>query len=287
MFRRVVALPKGRSGVAWRFPRRDVAQVLKGEVHCHDTLEVVLVTAGSCVYEVGGERFNLQARSLLWLPPELEHVIMEYTPDFSMWLIGVSSQMFEQMKPRIPIVAGKGPALGMTRVLPAGCVRTLNNIAQELYAGFQPLDCYEYGMAWWLASAWNAFAYGDSRDAKALHPGVSRAMSFLLHDPSRDLTALARKAGISPGQLSRLFKRQVGMNISDFRNHVRLQKFLRIRPQHKQKVLFGVAKEAGFGSYAQFNRAFRREIGCSPEEYYRSRHATLRAPKARPEDLFS
>jgi len=270
MLRRVLGLPNGRSGVVWRFPRRDGAEVLKGEVHCHDALQVVLVTAGTCVYEVGGERFNLQARSLLWLPPELEHVIIDYTPDFSMWLIGVSSQVSAQMKSRIPIVAGKGPALGMTRVLPAKCARTLNNIAQELSTGFQPIDGYEYGIAWWLASAWSAFAYGDSRDAKALHPGVSRAISFLLHDPSRDLTALARKAGISPSQLSRRFKRQVGMSISDFRNHVRLETFLRIRPRHKQKGLIGIAKEAGFGSYAQFNRAFRRELGLSPEEYYHS-----------------
>ena len=96
-------------------------------------------------------------------------------------------------------------------------------------------------------------------------------MSLLLTDPSRDLTALAQAIRLSPSQLSRLFKRQVGMSISDYRNHVRLEAFLRLRPQSKQKALFQVAKEAGFGSYAQFNRVFRREMGCSPEEYFRSK----------------
>jgi AraC-like DNA-binding protein len=278
MSRRVLALPKGRSGVAWRFPRRDGFEVLRTETHSHDTLEVVLVMAGRCVYEVGGERFTLQARSLLWLLPELEHAIINHTPDFSMWLVGFSPATFEEMRSRIPILAKNGSHSGLTRVLPSKCVRLLNNVAQELSTGFQPLDCQQFGLAWWLTSAWNAFAFGDSKDAKALHPGVVRAMSLLLRNPSRDLASLARAIRISPSQLSRLFKRQVGMSISDFRNHVRLESFLRLRPRAKQKALLLVAKEAGFGSYAQFNRVFRREMGCSPEEYYRSGRKKSGAP---------
>lgn len=271
MSRRVLALPKGRGGVVWRFPRRDGFEKLRTRTHSHDALEVAFVVAGSCVYEVGGERLTLQPRSLLWILPELEHAVIDHTPDFSMWYVGVSPRMVAEMKPRIPILSGSSSYFGLTRVLPSRCLKTLNNVAQELATGFQPLDCQEFGIAWWLTTAWNAFAYGDSQDAKALHPGVSRAMSLLLTDPSRDLTALAQAIRLSPSQLSRLFKRQVAMSISDYRNHVRLEAFLRLRPQSKQKVLFQVAKEAGFGSYAQFNRVFRREMGCSPEEYFRSK----------------
>jgi AraC-like DNA-binding protein len=271
MSRRVLAMPEGRTGVVWRFPRRDGFEKLRTRTHSHDALEVVLIVAGSCIYEVGGERLTLQTRSLLWVPPELNHAVVDHTPGFSMWYVGVSPRLVAEMKPRIPVLSGSSSYLGLTRVLPPRCVRTLNNLAQELATGFQPLDGQEFGIAWWLATAWNAFAYGDSKDARALHPGVSRAMSLLLSDPSRDLTALAQAIHLSPSQLSRLFKRQVGMSISDFRNHVRLEAFLRLRPHSKRKVLFEVAREAGFGSYAQFNRVFRREMGCSPEEYFRSR----------------
>ncbi|MGA2286083.1 MAG: AraC family transcriptional regulator [Dehalococcoidia bacterium] len=279
MSRRVLALPKGRSGVVWRFPRRDGFERLRTRTHTHDALEVILVVTGSCVFEIGGERLTLQARSLLWVLPELEHAVIDHTSNLSVWYVGVSPRTVEELKPRIPVLSGSSSYLGLTKVLPSRCVKTLNNVAQELATGFQPLQSQAYLIAWWLTTAWNAFAHGDSQDEGALHPGVSRAMSLLLTDPSRDLTALALAIHLSPSQLSRLFKRQVGMSISGFRNHVRLEQFLRIRPRHKQKVLFGVAKEAGFGSYAQFNRVFRRELGCSPEEYFRSRQSKPPIPR--------
>ncbi len=279
MSRRMLALPKGRSGVAWRFPRRDGFERLRTESHSHDALEAVLVMHGSCDYEVHGVRMKLPAHSLLWLPAELEHAILGHTPDFSMWLLCFSTEMFERIKPRVPIEPGEVPREGLMRVLPPRCVKMLDNVAQELSTGFQPLDCGAYGFAWWLTSAWNAFLYGDGKDAKALHPGVSRAMSLLLADPSRDLTALAIAICFSPSQLSRLFKRQVGVRISDFRNDVRLETFLKLRPKRRRKSLLAVATEAGFGSYAQFNRVFHRELGCTAEEYYLLQNARQTTPK--------
>ena len=81
-----------------------------------------------------------------------------------------------------------------------------------------------------------------------------------------DLTALARGAGFSPSHLSRLFKAQMGVSISRFRNQQRLERFLAIYGDGRRTTALAAAHEAGFGSYAQFHRVFRELTGRSPSD---------------------
>jgi len=240
------------------------------EPHRHDELEVNLVTSGRGTYLVAGERKPLRSRSLIWLFPNQEHILLDFTRDFTMWILVISPELVEQMAARIPILAEREPGSVFIRVLPPKCVRLLNTVAQELSTGFQPLDSHEFGLAWWLASAWNAYEHGDSEDAGPLHSAVSRAMALLREDPSKNLKTLAHETRISPSQLSRLFKRQAGISITDFRNSLRLDNFVKRCDGGRGNAMFALAKDAGFGSYAQFSRVFRRQMGCSPEVYYRT-----------------
>lgn len=292
MSRCILSLPAGRRGVAWRFPRRDGVALRMTAPHSHDEIEVNLVMAGRGTYIVAGERRRLQPRTLLWLFPEQEHMLLDFTRDFTMWILVFSPELAEEMIPRVPVLAKRDPGSVLMRALPRKCVRLLDSVAQELSTGFQPLDCHELGLAWWLTSAWNAYEHGDADDAGPLHSAVARAMALLREDASRDLKTLAREARISPSQLSRLFKRQAGVSITDFRNRLRLETFIDRRDGAQAKAMFVIAKDAGFGSYAQFNRVFRRELKCSPEEYYHAqrqdsrtisppRETTIRAPSTR------
>jgi len=240
------------------------------EPHSHDELEVNLVTSGRGTYLVAGERKPLRSRSLLWLFPDQEHILLDFTSDFTMWILVISHELVEQMTARIPILAERDPGSVFIRVLPPKCVSLLDTVAQELSTGFQPLDSHELGLGWWLASAWNAYEHGDSEDAGPLHSAVSRAMALLREDPSKNLRTLAHETRISPSQLSRLFKRQAGFSITDFRNSLRLDNFVKRCDGGRGSAMFALAKDAGFGSYAQFSRVFRRQMGCSPEVYYRT-----------------
>ena len=79
-----------------------------------------------------------------------------------------------------------------------------------------------------------------------------------------DLATLARDAGLSPSHLSRIFKSQIGVPISRFRNQQRLRRFLAIYGGGRRTTTLAAALQAGFGSYAQFHRVFREETGRSP-----------------------
>lgn len=83
------------------------------------------------------------------------------------------------------------------------------------------------GFAYLLLSFWEAYrASGDVIEGSDIHPAVEIAARILRDDPraGEDLTQLARHAGLSPSRLSRLFKEQVGLPVSRFRNERRLER---------------------------------------------------------------
>jgi len=237
--------------------------------HRHDELEANLITACHATYLVKGKRIELQPNSLLWLFPDQEHMLLDFSPDFVMWILVFSPDLVEEMGPRLPSFSLAGADAIMTRVLPAKCARLLDEIGQELSGGFMPLQSHDLGLAWWLTSAWNAYEHGEAEDAGPLHPAVARTVALLRDDHSLDLDSLSEQSGISPSQLSRVFKRQAGLSITDFRNRLRLDAFIERWDGSRGRTILVNAKEAGFGSYAQFNRVFRRHMGCSPEAYHR------------------
>ncbi len=95
---------------------------------------------------------------------------------------------------------------------------------------------------------------------------VSRAIELLLRDPSVGREVLASKLGTSSSRLGRLFKTEMGISITEFRNRLRLEEFLLLVHQSGGNLL-EAALDAGFGSYAQFHRVFRHLLGTTPREY--------------------
>ena len=53
----------------------------------HDELEVNLVLAGKANYLLKGRRVPLSTGSMIWLFPKQEHVLIDCSDDFSMWVV--------------------------------------------------------------------------------------------------------------------------------------------------------------------------------------------------------
>ncbi len=107
----------------------------------------------------------------------------------------------------------------------------------------------------------------------SLTPAVAAAMSRLNAEPTLETAALARKVRLPARTLAKQFRQQVGMTLVDYRNRVRLERFFEfVRPSAGN--LLEAALDAGFGSYAQFHRVFRRVLGVTPNEYVSGRRAS-------------
>jgi AraC family transcriptional regulator len=92
-----------------------------------------------------------------------------------------------------------------------------------------------------------------------------RAQEALLADPADDagLAALAARLDCSPFHLARVFRRALGMNLTDYRTRLRLSLALD-RLAQGEGDLAALACELGFSHHSHFGAAFRRHVGLTP-----------------------
>jgi AraC-like DNA-binding protein len=111
------------------------------------------------------------------------------------------------------------------------------------------------------AAVWHAL-----RGAAGHSPVVQRVLDALAEQPRVSAQRLARDLGISSGHLARLFRTEMGISLVEYRNRLRIERFLSLADRSGVNLL-DAALEAGFGSYAQFHRVFRKLVGTTPREY--------------------
>lgn len=127
--------------------------------------------------------------------------------------------------------------------------------------------------------AWQPLARGAGQS-----PLIRRALRAL--DDELPITGerMARELGVSPGYLARSFKREMAISLVDYRNRLRLARFFEAMQQRAgAATILDVALEAGFGSYAQFHRVYRKFHGGLPRNLSLSRADGMAVPIAVPD----
>jgi AraC-like DNA-binding protein len=104
------------------------------------------------------------------------------------------------------------------------------------------------------------------------HRAVHATVTMLAKDPSLGGKQIAGELGISVSRLARVFKRDMGMSLVEYRNRLRLDRFW-VLVDGGRPSLLEAALAAGFGSYAQFHRVFRAQRQVTPREYLRRRRS--------------
>jgi AraC-like DNA-binding protein len=100
-------------------------------------------------------------------------------------------------------------------------------------------------------------------------PRAARLARRLLDEPGDDaaLARLVRVAGGSRRTLERLFAREVGMTLGQWRQRLRLLHAL--RGLAGGEAVSAVAAQVGYASASAFVAMFRRELGVTPRQYFR------------------
>ena len=266
--RQRLQLPAALDGSVWRYGNAASAN----RRHTHAEPEFNLVTRGSGTYLVGNRRYGIRRGDLLWLFPAQEHVLIEQSSEFEMWIAVFRRKAVKHSATDADALALLQPSLeGETcRRLTQADLMRLEGLCAELAGDRERPGLFNAGLSYALLHAWQCFERASEVAVQDVHPAVERA-ARLIRDQvaSLSLDEMAHRAGLSPARLSRLFKQQTGFAIADFRNRKRLERFFEIYGTGQRHTMLAAALEAGFGSYAQFHRIFRRNVGCSPEEYRR------------------
>ena len=262
-------LPAELDGSIWQYANLATAN----RRHHHAELELNLVTRGRGTYLIGSRKYEIRRGDLLWLFPAQEHVLIEQTADFGMWITVFrrraikASAVDPSARPLLQrIYSGET----CRRLKPQDLNRLEDTFTDLSSASTDERGLINAGLRYVLLQAWKCFQEATDVPVHELHPAVERAAGMLRSEGAGlTLDQLAAKVGLSPSRLSRLFKQQTGTNLVDVRNRQRVERFQRIYEDGRRHTLLDAAFEAGFGSYPQFHRVFRQVVGCSPGEYAR------------------
>jgi AraC-like DNA-binding protein len=266
----VLELPRGLDGWVWRY--RFVRHA--PHLHHHEELELNLVTAGTARYLVDDRRYDLQRNTLIWLFPAQQHVLLDQSDDYEMWIAVFRPRLLRDActTKEARLLRSANPEGEFSRQAAERSSRRLEGLFAELAAAKDDAARFNSGISYALLTAWSV--YQETAEATSgldLHPAVERAARLIRqqeHD-ALSLNELAEQAGLSPSRLSRLFKRQTGVSLVRYRQRFQLERFLRLYAANQDRNMMHVALEAGFGSYPQFHRVFRQHMGYPPAEHLR------------------
>lgn len=261
-------VPEGLDGDLWRYHPG-----AGNKMHHHAELEFNLITSGTGLYILKERKFEIRRGDLLWLFPEQEHVLIQETGQFEMWVgylkPGAAKRIASDRSEKV--LCESNPSGQFCRRLEQDNFYALDSLINTVASKITHHSLFNAGLGYVVLSAWHLFQSAADIPASDLHPAVENAARLIRnHDSRLSLTELAQQAGLSAPRLSRLFKQQTGQPLAEFRNRHRVNQFLKIYSTGQRVTMLTAALEAGFGSYPQFHRVFTRLMGKSPQAYRRS-----------------
>jgi AraC-like DNA-binding protein/quercetin dioxygenase-like cupin family protein len=265
--RQRLELPPNWDGNLWHYRQHG-----RNVRHRHAELEFNLITQGAGLYLLANRKYQIRRGDLLWLFPAQEHVLIGQTPDFEMWIGVFKPAVVRRIATdaNAKVLRQANPAGDYCRRLPQRDLVRLEELFAEIAAARERPGLFNAGLGYALLDAWRHFERAADVPVRDVHPAVERAARLIRNEiAALNLDELARRSGLSAPRLSRLFKQQTGVALVDFRNRQRVERFLQIYGTGQRLTMLDAALEAGFGSYPQFHRVFKRVIGCSPGRYRR------------------
>lgn len=263
-------LPPGADGAIWYY-KASLSEV--HPMHRHREIELNLVVAGRASYVLGGRRYELLSDDLVWLFPSQEHQLIDRSADYEMWIAVFSPASLHSVVrgTSAAVLAEGNPSGRFCKSLSRPNALALGRLCAELHATVGEPHLLNLGLHYLAVRSWERFSAASEGPAyHTLHPAVEKALRLLRRGESEEsLKKLSLEAGLSPARLSRQFKIQVGMGIAEYRSRTRLERFLELYGEGRPLTAIAAALEAGFKSYAQFHRVFRRLMGQSPAQFRR------------------
>jgi AraC-like DNA-binding protein len=244
--------------------------------HFHAEPELNLVTAGTARFGMGDLAIDVRAGELLWWPPGQDHVLLDASADFDLFVVGVTPELSD----RVLGVDGAAAHAGATRVrLPPDVLASVQSLCAAASHRLDPVAQDASAIERQVGDLWRA-AHRARRVPCNRHVLTRRALGHLLERPDATRADIAQAIQADPTEVSRHFHRDMGLTLAGYRTRLRLLRFVQA-VDGGAPGLMAAALEAGFGSYAQCHRAFQQTFGCPPRRFFatdlraRMAHAVL------------
>ena len=235
--------------------RRSVAATRTEPDHAHDAAEFMLVMAGTGRFFVGHQVYELRPGTLIWQLSAQRHRLQR-GPNLELWVAQLHEHILDPQ--RLQDLADRP-----CRLVPPHELADIDRLLAQVAQDSDEVSVYNAGLRYAVERLWRAGRSQPSLAPRNIHPAVARAILLLRRSgASASLEEIARQTGVAPSYLSRLVVAHTGRGFVDWRNRIRLERFMdAYRPGAN---LLDLALEAGFGSYSRFNHVFHEIVGCAP-----------------------
>ena len=226
-----------------------------------------MAVRGRMHYFIDDHILTLGPGALLWAHADQAHFMLSESTDFEMWVLVLAPSILEPARLFPPRLAGETDYSPEARRLDAEIVAELAAVAAALRRTDDP-ELLATGLRWWTARAWSPWRSASVTTGLRVHPAVRTATEILRTDTKAPLTDVATGAGLSLSHLGRVFRRETGLSLAEFRTAKRLERVDALMAQAMPPPLLIAALDAGFGSYSQFYRATLAARRANPRRYY-------------------
>jgi len=234
--------------------------------------ELHVATRGRARLLVDDAPVVLDAQDMLFIRPQQTRLVIDATDDYLSWVLVFRPRVLRRActtaaSEPLRYRGKSGPPLHrhLTRLTVRRLVQTYRTVPVGLGR-----DPFNTGLAFAVSYSWLAYTSASlPLLPEAVHPGVRRAAWLTMDSATLSGPELAAACNMSSSRLSRMFKQQMGLPLSEFRNRCRMQYFLSLVQDDAEITLLDAAMTAGFGSYTQFHRVFKRTMQQSPAQYAR------------------
>lgn len=227
--------------------------------HFHAEPELNLVTAGRGRFGFGAAAVEVGPGDLLCWTPGQDHELLFASHDFDLFVIGLAPAFSERVLAADTCASQRGPVL--LRLAP----EQLADLASRCRFPALHGDCVAKEQA--VGDLWRA-AHAYRALGGVGHTLTRRSLGFVNLQPDISRDEIARRSHGSPGEVSRRFRRDVGLSLSAYRARVRLLRFIEL--VDGGRTFLHAALAAGFGSYSQCHRVFQATLGCAPRAFFTS-----------------
>lgn len=114
----------------------------------------------------------------------------------------------------------------------------------------------------------------DQVDAGKVHHAIEKLKVILLeqYDRNFDLELIAETIGMSSHYLSRLFKQETGVTITDYLIDIRIDKAKQYLTNYPHMKNYEISQSVGYGDPVYFQKLFKKVTGYTPREYKEINH---------------
>jgi AraC-like DNA-binding protein len=231
-----------------------------------EVLIVAVQVAGEGHIEQDGRRSRLQVGEFGFYDTTRPYRLAFEGP-FEQLILRMPRRLLDRRLPTLNrLTARSYDARSGAGALAIGFIRQLASSAATL--DDSGLESFESATAELLATAIQLAEAGEPQRERSRLEQVKRRLGLELADPALDLETFARREGLSPRSLQRLFQLD-GVTFTRWVLKCRLERVaddLR-SPVHRLRSITDIALGWGFSDLSHFSRAFREAFGVSAREW--------------------